>query len=293
MARYVPKITNVDPFYNGPAPGSTTETVVGITQKALRLKILADRFTRGFQQAEVSGPPNAYENSGLPLFATEKANREARLREAKANRVQIDTAQSQYTFEPANQRKPTDPLADTISIVDIDYKDSQKNTRGYSYLTLPFVPRELSYEASSKFIGIATMGRNNPYYQFTGSEDTLQFDIDWFAQTDNRQDVINSCRWVEALTKSNGYIENPHRVKLVWGQDDLLWSDYIWVVVAAPYTLSEFVKGQRNVTTREVERLGLMPQQAIQKITLKRTTDHNLMTSEILGKLSNIVDYGK
>lgn len=275
-------------------PTPLTEEIVALASRAIRFKVISDRYTRGFQVADVDGPPGAYENSGISMFATEGRVREQRLAEAKIGRQQINNiGQSDYVSEPSGQRQIRQPLADSISIVDIDYKDSQKRTRGYSYITLPFVPRELSYEASSKFIGIATIGRNNPFYQFTGSEDTLQFDIDWFSNQNDRQDVINSCRWVEALSKSDGYDDLPHRIKLVWGLDDLLWLDYVWVMVSAPYTLTEFVKGQRNVTTGGVDRLGLMPQQAIQRVTLKRVANHNLKTSEVLGKLFKDIDYGK
>lgn len=290
MAKYIPNPINV----NVQIPIEGGEQIANIANKAMRFKIISDRYTRGFESADLTGGPNSYENSGLPMFATEKAQRENNLNSNRVGRNQISgVTNSDYVSEKAGVRESSKPLEDSITLVDIDFQDKHKVNRGYSYVTFPFVPRELSYESSSRFIGIATIGRNNPYYQFTGSEDTLQFDIDWFSNTENRQDVINSCRWIEALTKSDGYDEAPHRVKLVWGKDDLLWSDYIWVVVAAPYKLDNFVKGQRNITDGTIQRLGLMPQQAIQTITLKRVTDTNLKTSEILGRLQNPNNYGK
>jgi len=66
-------------------------------------------------------------------------------------------------------------------------------------------------------VGIASFGSNNPIYQYTGSEDTLSFVIDWFSSENHREDVIFNCRWIEALTKSDGYNEPPHRVKIIWG----------------------------------------------------------------------------
>jgi len=293
MAKYVPTNPVTKKITQG-IPSPFTQEIIEVAGKAIRFKIIADRYTRGFEQADIDGGPGSYQDSGLPLMATEKTKREQQLEKGKIGREQVEKPNnSNYTFEVAGKRKPGTPLVDSISIVDIDYKDEQKTTRGYSYITLPFVPREISYQPSSKFVGIATMGRNTPYYNFTGSEDSLQFDIDWFASNEDRQDVINSCRWVEALTKADGYSEAPHRVKLVWGKDDLLWQGDTWLIVEAPYTLSDFVKGQRNQQTGEIQRLGLMPQQAIQKITLKRVVGHNMRASEIIGKLSKSTDYGR
>src|SRR3972149_8084190 len=73
-----------------------------------------------------------------------------------------------------------------------------------------FVPKSLNYEAESNFVSIASIGRNNPFYHYTGSEDSLEFELDYFSAMDNRHDVIKRCRWVEALTKADGEIGSPH-----------------------------------------------------------------------------------
>ena len=198
---------------------------------------------------------------------------------------------NEYTHQPYIDRDGTQSLKDTITIIDLDYMDKHSGTRGYQKLELPFVPRELGYEPSSKFIGIATMGRNTPFYQFTGSEDSLQFEIDWFSSQEDRRDVINSCRWVEALSKSNGYEEPPHRVSLQWGADDLLFSGDIWLVVEASYSLTDFVNAFRH-PNGDIRNVGMLPQQAIQTITLKRLSDNNRLSSEIIGKLANNPGYG-
>lgn len=289
MARIkiVPDIPFVNDFVqNSPSPG--LEDLSFIASYAFRAKILTDRVTRGFEEAEVAGPKDAFETSGLSIFETEGLARRKKLREGKSNRVQaLGVTENSYEFEPV--KNPyidliRNPLVDTISIIDYDF-GTDRGQRGYQTMTLPFVPRELSYEPSSKFVGIATMGRNNPHYHFTGSEDTLQFDIDWFSSQNDRKDVINNCRWVEALTKADAYTEAPHRVKLVWGSQDLLFSDSIWLVTSAPYTLSDFVKAYRDPTSGEVIRVGMLPQQAYQRVTLKRVTTNNLRSMDIINRL--------
>jgi hypothetical protein len=283
-------------------PSPQLEDLVSIASKAMRFKIIADRYTRGFEKADVKGPRGAFKNSGKAIFATEKQERHKKIDQGRIGRYQ-DTGRTSEEYEsqavgnPSNIRKE---FSDTISLVDLDFKDEHTSTRGYNRITLPFVPGDLSYDGSSKFVGIATMGRNTPFYHFTGSEDTVQFNIDWFAKDLDRKDVINSCRWVEALSKSNGYTEPPHRVKLVWGEDDLLFQGDIWLVVEANYVLTDFVQGYRDrfvngysdKGTNEMIRVGMLPQQATQKITLKRISDSNRKSSEVIGKLAKNNNYG-
>lgn len=270
------------------APSPLVEDLSLISTYAFRAKIISDRYNRGFEKAEVEGPVDAFETSGLSIFETEKLAREKAIRDAKRGRVQyLGTADDAYTYEPTKNPYSdiyNNPFVDTITIIDYDFgKDEGK--RGYSYKTLPFVPRDLSYQPTSKFVGIATMGRNNPHYHFTGSEDTLSFDIDWFSSQLDRKDVINNCRWIEALTKADGYREPPHRVQLVWGRDNLLFANSIWLVVEAPYTLSDFVKGYRDQNNGQINRVGMLPQQAYQRVTLKRITLGNLKSVEIIDRI--------
>jgi hypothetical protein len=281
MATFKPKLPLVDKFLTS-GPGQVVEEVTSIASKAMRFKVLWDREKRGFQKAEIKGEKGAYTFEGT----------------TKPNNVESLTKPESlgYTNELVNRKEAirTSAMVDRISIIDID--TAPPGTRGlkakrtyYEYITLPFVPRELAYSMSSKFVGIATLGRNNPYYQFTGSEDTLTFEIDWFSNQLDRKDVINNCRWVEALTKADGYNSVPHRIKLVWGANNILWQDDIWIVTAAPYRLKDFNRGYRkkNVSGAidargEFISTSMLPQQAFQSITLKRVTSLNRSREEIL-----------
>jgi hypothetical protein len=299
MARIIVTPFQIEPFdkiLTEPIKNEFVEDASMVSQYVFRAKILYDRNYRGFQKDQVRGPKDAFETSGLPIMETDRLAREKALRDGRRGRTQDGSrTNNDYTFETPAARgnynnedinRNVRTLEDYITIVDYDYNNTRdRESRRYSSLTLPFIPKELNYDPQSKFVGIATMGRNNPYYHFTGSEDTLTFEIDWFSDTENRQDVITKCRWVEALTKANGYSDLPHRVKLVWGQDDKLFQDDIWIITSAPYVLSDMVKGFRR-EDKSVNRLGLMPQQAMQTITLKRLTINNRTSAEIIGNLN-------
>lgn len=137
-----------------------------------------------------------------------------------------------------------------------------------SYVFIQTVPRELELSPDSQFEVILSPGRNNPFYQFKGSEDTLTLDLDWYCNEETRKAVLEKCRWIESLTKADGYQGGIRPVKLVFG--DIFPPGVSWQIQSAKYTLSMFDRVY-----------GLLPCQAYQKLILKRLADHNRTTSEI------------
>lgn len=179
-----------------------------------------------------------------------------------------------------------------ISIINLDAGDEPGDS-AYKTLVLTSVPKKLSYDSGSNFVGLASIGRNNPHYNFAGSEDTLTFSIDWYCKYKDRAEVLNNCRWVEALTKSNGYQSRPPRVMIQWGKENHLFGNDQWIVVKADYELSNFQNAynltdfQKNKNFSPVSRvddiqeIGNLPQQAYQNITLKRITNNNRTWAEV------------
>ena len=284
MAKFVPKI--LEPILNY-VPNGTVEEVVSYGSKAMRAKIIADRYTRGFEVVDRKGSREAYDvgpKGGEP--------RETEL---------ILTPRDQpggYLFEAPRLSRVPEVIKDYISIVDIDYNPSEHNdSRYYSYLSLPFVPHEINYIPESKFVGIASFGSSNPIYHYTGSEDTLTFVIDWFSKENHREDVIFNCRWMEALTKADGNQEPPHRVKIIWGGQNTqlnlgllynpqtLFGDSIWILVDAPYKLSQFNRGYMDPLSKDFISTNMLPQQALQTVTFKRITSYNRSSKDIIGSL--------
>lgn len=158
-----------------------------------------------------------------------------------------------------------------IYIIDIDA--DPKLGKSYSYITLYTVPTEISFDPSANFSTIASIGRNAPFYHYTGSEDTLSFKLDWFAKDENRKDVIFNCRWLAAMSKSDGYYGDPHRVMVIWGDGGLFAND-LWIVTKATYKLSQFQKHQ-----------GMLPNQAYQDLELKKVIDTNTNLLDHMGDI--------
>ena len=189
--------------------------------------------------------------------------------ETKRNREVIENGDlSLWTERPL--------ISDYVSIIDIDANGPDEGIRE---IRLPFIPRELEWNIDSNFVAIKPIGRNNAKYHYTGSEDTLEFEIDWHSYDLNRDDVIKNCRAIEALSKNDSYDNPPHRVLIKWGQEDVLFRDIVFLVVSAPYKMTQFNKSQFYNGT--VQRTAMLPIQARQKVRLARITSHNLSHNEI------------
>lgn len=175
---------------------------------------------------------------------------------------------------------------DRIIIFDLDVKTSELQDRKYQYLELPYTPNEIEMTPNSTFKAIASPGRNNPHYHFTGSEDTLEFQITWFSSQLDRKDVIQNCRWLEALSKADGYSEDPHLVRIVWGRNSTLFENDKWLLVKAPYVLSQFVNGYQS-RTGEFVSTDLLPQMAKQTLTFKRVSRRNRTARDIITNINS------
>lgn len=136
------------------------------------------------------------------------------------------------------------------------------------YLVLQGLPLELSYSPESQVATIASVGRNNPLYQPTSSEDILKLNISYYSTEELKRDVIKNCKWVESLTKNDGFMKGHPEVMLFWGE---LYQKAKWLVISAPYTMRLFDRDN-----------GMLPKLATQEVTLKRITETNLRHKEIL-----------
>jgi len=102
---------------------------------------------------------------------------------------------------------------------------------------------------------------------------------------------------MEALTKADGNQEPPHRVKIIWGGQNTqlsnrlyynpqtLFGDSVWILVDAPYKLSQFNRGYMDPLSKDFISTSMLPQQALQTVTFKRITSYNRSSKDIIGSL--------
>jgi hypothetical protein len=140
------------------------------------------------------------------------------------------------------------------------------------FLELYTVPQEVRFNPEIKYAALASSGRNNPLYHYTGGEDEISFQIDWFAQKEDLSDVLAHCRWLESIARNDAWAGPPHEVTIIWG--DMFNPELTYIVSAAPYKISQF------------DRLrGMLPKQAYQEVTLKRVVTHNRSHTQIAAGL--------
>lgn len=158
-------------------------------------------------------------------------------------------------------------------------------------------PDRLRVEPAATWAAVKSMGRNNPFYFYTGGEDTITFDISWYSvDADHRDDVVNKCRLLESWSRADGYSASPPTLRIQWG-DSGLFEDDLFILAAAPYELTHFQNasrmmrrydndpdtGQRIINTvSQPYNLKLLPNCATQTLTFKRVTKNNRTWEEII-----------
>jgi hypothetical protein len=131
------------------------------------------------------------------------------------------------------------------------------------------IPNTIKYSPESNWMAVASSGRNNPIYHYTGSEDILAFTLSWYSDELSKQDVIKKIKWLESLSKNDGYDNKPHPVQCVWGS---MFRDAKWIVSSAgPVEMGLFDRTS-----------GMFPKIATQELILKRITDTNRTREQIL-----------
>lgn len=134
-------------------------------------------------------------------------------------------------------------------------------------LEIQFVPEELSFGGVTRIGEIQILGRNTPRYQYLGGEALLSFQLDFYADEESRQSVIQKCRWLEKLKQNDGYRKGPSKVSLVFGK---LFNAQSWIVKSFEYKVGNFSKPK-----------GFLPQQAYGNLVLALDPESNLLWEDI------------
>jgi len=129
-------------------------------------------------------------------------------------------------------------------------------------LDIQFVPDKLSIARNPNIATIQVIGRNNPIYHYVSGDTRLTLDLDFHAMEENREDVLNKCRWLEHLAYNDGFDQEPQKVKLVFGD---VFRDSVWTITKVNYDLSNFNKQK-----------GFLPQQAYASVELSLDPNFNL-----------------
>ena len=154
-------------------------------------------------------------------------------------------------------------------------------------------PNEIDFNPAATWAVVKSMGRNNPFYMYTGGEDTIKIDISWYAANkDDRADVIKKCKLLESWTRANGYESGPPILHLIWGKSDI-FKNQDFILDSAPYRLTHFqdkaivtkwevANGESTPSPSKVIDLKLYPNFATQSLTFKRISSTNRTHLDII-----------
>jgi len=148
----------------------------------------------------------------------------------------------------------------------------------YDTINFQFIPNELMYDRKVNVQPVSPVSRNLPYYHYAGGETTMKLRLDIVAEQENRADVINKVRRVEALGYSDGYEKKKPRVSIVWGS---MFRGELWEVGNVKIKLQDFKPSY-----------GYLPQQAYVDIDLMLVSDKNLRWSDITEEIISPVVTG-
>lgn len=197
------------------------------------------------------------------------------LQTQKNNELPLPQSSIEHSgFSNVQGRRRTDGIV-------ITNLDAERYDKGLENIILPFIPPEIKINPDSIYVAIKPIGRNTYDYHYIGSEDIMEFEIDWFSMSGDPNFVIEHCRKVEALSKSDGYKNPPPRVKIIWGANDILFKDRVFQVLKAPYQISNFKTGYYDANKNFIN-ANMLPHQAVQTITLARVASASLTHAMIL-----------
>lgn len=134
-------------------------------------------------------------------------------------------------------------------------------------IEIQFVPSEIAITRSASIQTIGIVGRNNPLYQYTGGETSMPLSLDFYAQDEDRKDVLRTIRFLESLAVNNGYRNPPQRIHLVFGD---IFKHEMWTIKSVKYRLGNFDK-----------QYGFLPKQGYVDLELVLDTRKNLTTRDL------------
>lgn len=195
---------------------------------------------------------------------------------SRANQATIRATRS----IPKHIKLATPTVATVKNQIIIINVNARATGNGIESVIIQGMPEKVEVSSENTWAVAKIPGRNNPFYMYTGSEDTISFDISWYTTQRDRKDVITKCRILESWTKGNGYSASPPELWISWGSGQMFMDD-TFILFSAPYELSNFQNSCRYQREGEIVDLGLWPNVATQKLTFKRVSANNRTTENI------------
>lgn len=151
----------------------------------------------------------------------------------------------------------------------------------YQAIILQNRPNEITIDPKSNWAAVHSMGRNVPFMMYTGGEETVSFDVSWFANDPARRDeVLWKCKLLESWSRADGYSASPPVLILSWGKSKVFRNDQYYILESARYILKNFQDLAKS--NDQIIDLHLNPAVATQSLVFKRISMTNLTHEDIV-----------
>ena len=136
-------------------------------------------------------------------------------------------------------------------------------------LQLQYSPPSISYSREADIQDIAIVGRNDKLHQYTSGTTNLSFEVDFYSQQADRQDVKAKVKWLESQLYSS---ENraPSRILIVFGD---LFKDEVWIMKSCSVTYTNLEPAT-----------GWLPLYAKASLSFVRDTEQDLFATNIINQ---------
>lgn len=94
------------------------------------------------------------------------------------------------------------------------------------------IPDEMAWGRDVAMQSVNIVGRNTPSYHYAGGETLLTMQLDFYAEEQDRLDVLRKTKWLESLTYNQGVLNAPPRVIIGFGDMFSVGGDKnpLWVI---------------------------------------------------------------
>ena len=174
--------------------------------KVWRALILINRATSPMAKAEPNKMGKAYDAKNLHVARKGSFSLAQAQDHWTQNRIAAETAGvSPEQILKAKSIDYTVANKLTSELIKNDIVIANLNVSPAVSLVIQNRPDRLRVEPAATWAAVKSMGRNNPFYFYTGGEDTITFDISWYSvDAEHRDDVVNKCRLLESWARANG-----------------------------------------------------------------------------------------
>lgn len=135
------------------------------------------------------------------------------------------------------------------------------NLRTYETVEIQFTPPSIDINRDPNVEQVDIVGLNLPRTQQQGGPRTLDLELEFYAQEQNRQDVISKCRQLESLTYRDGPNIPAPQVRLIFGT---MFHQEVWTMRKVTYKLYQFDRRYSYLPIRATARITLVQDGALE-----------------------------